>query len=303
MLLNFTLPLLFVSGSFQMSHPQKSDLGPGGEDSFFISPDNRTIGVADGVGGWRKHDESSSHKWSQSFMQLCQEFTLEGFSPYEAVNRSYDAIDKTIVGSTTVSVAQLISLAQYEQRKLQQSNDFEIQPNFTAFVEFYTIGDSLCSIMRPGVGTVFTTNKTAHEFNFPYQLGSRQVSEVNDGTIEIFPIQTGDFLLCSSDGVWDNLFPAEILDIIEKEMKKNNINEKEEKDVQKLQNFVKQAARQIVRQSYIRGSKHNTETPFSNSAAKAGLDFIGGKLDDTTAVLSYLTSTDVHEAKESDGDL
>ena len=289
-MINSTFSLLLISKSFQMSHPQKSDLGPGGEDSFFISSDNRSIGVADGVGGWRKQEESFSHKWSHSIMELCNNYTLSGLSPVESVRESYKQLDKTLTGSTTVSVAQLISYNEYmkrnESKETKYSNDItnETINEDTYFIDFYTIGDSLCSIIRPHVGFLFTTNKTYHEFNFPYQLGSRQVSEVDDGTIEAFPIQKGDLLLCASDGVWDNLFSDEIQNIIETQMNKFHIDSKE----QDLSNFMKETARQIVRQSYIRGSKHNTETPFSNGASKAGLDFIGGKLDDTTAVLSYV---------------
>ena len=286
--MNINLSLYLISNSFQMSHPKKTDFGPGGEDSFFISIDNRTIGVADGVGGWKKHEESFSHKWSHSIMELCNNFTLNGYSPYEAVSMSYSLLDKTIVGSTTASLAQLISFSEYQQRKGNYSNQIpdENITDSTAFVDFYSIGDSLCSAIRPGIGFLFTTNKTSHEFNFPYQLGSRQVSTVEDGTIEVFPVEQGDFILCASDGVWDNLFLEQIYEIIETQMKKFKISN--DSNEEELHAFVKETARQIVRRSYIKGSTGNTETPFSNGAAKAGLDFIGGKLDDTTAVLSYI---------------
>lgn len=38
---------------FMIPHPSKADKG--GEDAYFASCDGKSIGVADGVGGWQMH--------------------------------------------------------------------------------------------------------------------------------------------------------------------------------------------------------------------------------------------------------
>lgn len=288
---NSALSYLFVSAAFQMAHPDKSDLGPGGEDSYFISPDNVTVGVADGVGGWRKYEKTFSHVWSQKMMKNCQKHAETEASPFEIIKRAYADIDKDVVGSTTVTVV-----------RLQEEKD-ELK------LDFYSIGDSLCSVYREGSGVVFSTNKTSHEFNYPYQLGSRQVSTVYDGTNESFAAKQGDLLICASDGVWDNLFHEDIESIISRVSMKFNIQQlidssSERKTTEANRHaFVKELARQVVRQAYIRGSVQNTETPFSESASKNGYDSIGGKLDDTTAIVSYIVANEQKEKETRQEDL
>lgn len=42
--------LVLVSGATVIPHPSKVDKG--GEDAYFVSSNQKSIGVADGVGGW-----------------------------------------------------------------------------------------------------------------------------------------------------------------------------------------------------------------------------------------------------------
>lgn len=42
--------LVLVSGATVIPHPSKVDKG--GEDAYFLSANKKSIGVADGVGGW-----------------------------------------------------------------------------------------------------------------------------------------------------------------------------------------------------------------------------------------------------------
>lgn len=43
-------PLVLISGAYVLPHPDK--MSKGGEDWFYVSDSMRSIGVADGVGGW-----------------------------------------------------------------------------------------------------------------------------------------------------------------------------------------------------------------------------------------------------------
>ena len=94
--MNTTIDMILISGVYQMAHPHKSDISKGGEDSYFISSNNHTIGVADGVGGWRKHENSQSHKWSQDIMRLCSDYSHVYNNSYDIISNAYSDIDKSI---------------------------------------------------------------------------------------------------------------------------------------------------------------------------------------------------------------
>jgi hypothetical protein len=45
--------LQLLTGGFIIPHPQKA--AKGGEDAFYIAANQRSFGVADGVGGWVRY--------------------------------------------------------------------------------------------------------------------------------------------------------------------------------------------------------------------------------------------------------
>ena len=62
--------LQLLTCSFAIPSPNKP--GQTGEDAFFVGADNKSIGVADGVGGWADIGVDSG-KYSRDFMAMCDE--------------------------------------------------------------------------------------------------------------------------------------------------------------------------------------------------------------------------------------
>lgn len=244
-----------TSAAFDLAHPYKRETGS--EDAYFISPNNSTVGVADGVGGWAEHFGANSAAWSHGLMNLCLKYS-DLSTPYEIFKNALNDFTETVHGSTTISIAKLID----------------------SKMHFYNLGDSGCAIFR-NFEMVFRTNFTVHSFNYPYQIGSNNDSSIENGSIEYFDIMKNDTMICASDGLWDNIYPDEIGSIIKKAWK----------NVTSSDIFVHAAARNLVRSAFTKGASHSIATPFSDAAEKANIDYLGGKLDDTTVVVSQIDET------------
>ncbi|ORY45346.1 hypothetical protein BCR33DRAFT_697404, partial [Rhizoclosmatium globosum] len=77
-----------------------------------------------------------------------------------------------------------------------------------------TLGDTSCLVFRNGA-LIFRTEEQQHSFNFPYQLGSdsKDTPEKDALTYRV-KVQEGDLIVVGSDGIFDNLFDEDILDLI-----------------------------------------------------------------------------------------
>lgn len=59
---------------------------------------------------------------------------------------------------------------------------------------------------------IFATAPQQHGFNFPYQLGCREIESEEPEQSDIYsvPIQEGDIIVAGTDGLFDNLFDEDI---------------------------------------------------------------------------------------------
>ena len=91
-------------------------------------------------------------------------------------------------------------------------------------------------------------------------------------------VEAGDIIVAGTDGLLDNMFPREI----EEMTKKTN---KEEAMADKAQEIACTIANLALYNSFDRFS----ETPFSRAARRAGRSHKGGKIDDITIIVAYIT--------------
>jgi serine/threonine protein phosphatase PrpC len=115
--------------------------------------------------------------------------------PRQVLERSYGAvledIDKeNLVGSTTACLAVL------REDELRIAN----------------LGDCAVLVIR-GPEIVLRTPEQQHSFNFPFQLGTGSKDSPKDAMIFTLKVKEGDVVVVASDGLFDNLFDDEILDI------------------------------------------------------------------------------------------
>lgn len=246
------LALLLASSCFKIPHPSK--LETGGEDACFVSESNNALGVADGVGGWVRIPESNSSKYSNDLMFYSNQFS-ELENPMEILEKAYDSINKSVIGSSTATVAKLVG------NQLHIAN----------------VGDSGCALFREFT-SVYQTKPTLHGFNFPYQLGFMSSTVPANGTHDWITVEGGDVLVCASDGLWDNVYMREI----ESTLVAANSWGKDPAG------FAALAARTLAEKAIKYGADRDRRTPFADESHKHNKEWRGGKLDDSTVVVSMV---------------
>jgi serine/threonine protein phosphatase PrpC len=83
-------------------------------------------------------------------------------------------------------------------------------------------------------------------------------------------VKEGDLIVVASDGLFDNMFDQELVEIIAK----HELDKSEE-----------QIASSVVSQARVMAQSRTRHSPFSVSAAAHGYSFLGGKMDDITVVV------------------
>lgn len=245
--------LSFSFGNSMTPHPEK--LSKGGEDAYFVHlGDVIGFGVADGVGGWASLGIDPS-KYSKSLMKFCQQELRDRpdtVDPVEILQRAFDRVTQDqYQGSSTALVCTIV-------------NDC---------LRLAYIGDSgLVVIRRSASGRpelAFRSEDQLHGFNFPFQLGNGSSDyPCNSITAEV-QLMSGDVIVAATDGVFDNLFDFEILQMVE---------DHPDASSQELSSLI--ATRAVE-------ASHNQTllTPFGKKAEESMRFWMGGKEDDITVVV------------------
>lgn len=164
------------------------------EDAFFISDDGTCFGVADGVGIWSELGTDPA-VYSTSLLENIKNYLDENknASLYNALRFGHKQnFEKNIEGSCTVCLAQI-----------KDGNLFTLN-----------LGDSGFAVFRNGE-FIFKSDEQTHSFNYPYQLGAGGDSPSCAERCTI-KMKKGDVVVLGTDGLFDNLYPGEIADIIKK---------------------------------------------------------------------------------------
>ncbi|OHT07150.1 putative protein phosphatase 2C 1 [Tritrichomonas foetus] len=252
-IISFYMNFLLLSSCFQIPHPSKVLFG--GEDACFVSKKNSAVGVADGVGGWSNIPGSNSAKYSHDLMDYSKEYSYLP-NPLDILENAYEKVDKTIVGSTTATIA-----------KLNDNN-----------LSIINVGDSGCHVYRE-FKNIFQTKTTSHRFNFPYQLGFQSNTVPSNGTLDSLLVYSSDIIVCASDGLWDNVYNSDIEQLLY-DAYEADLNPKV---------FTKRAAKKLAEMAYKNSEDKEFDSPFVKEAINNGIYFFsGGKPDDVTVVVSIV---------------
>lgn len=97
--------------------------------------------------------------------------------------------------------------------------------------------------------------------------------------IQVFtlPVAPGDVIVAGTDGLFDNLHNDEITAVVEHAAKMG------------LEPHM--TAQKIAALARERALDKFGQTPFSTAAQKVGFPYYGGKLDDLTVVVSYISNS------------
>lgn len=185
------------------------------------------MAVADGVGSWNDKGVNPG-AYSRALMHFSREMFREELAEAErpagllqrvqallrlrkeCTPRSViaNAISKAKVpGSATIAVASLNA----DQGLLE-----------TAY-----IGDAGVMVVR-GDEVLFKSDQQQYEFDMPYQVACRAFVDMDynsaaDAQVEQIQVQRGDLIILASDGLFDNLFDAEILQLKREVLATDNI--------------------------------------------------------------------------------
>ncbi|XP_054824510.1 probable protein phosphatase 2C 55 [Prosopis cineraria] len=244
--------LTLVAGSCYLPHPDKEETG--GEDAHFICTDKQAIGVADGVGGWADVGVNAgifARELMSNLVRAIQEEPQGSINPLRVLERAHSSTKAK--GSSTACIIALTD------KGLHAIN----------------LGDSGFVVIRDG-RTVFKSHFQQHGFNFTYQLESGNGGDLpSSGEVSVMPVALGDVVVAGTDGLFDNLYNNEITAIVAEAVR------------DRLEPQI--AAQKIAALARHRAMDRNRRTPFSVAAQEAGFRYLGGKLDDITVVVSYIT--------------
>ena len=242
--------------------PKGNKLKPLGEDAHFISSDEQTIGVADGVGGWAKKGIDAGN--------YARELMLNSSI---AVNKERSSVDPKRV------LAEAFSNTMHEG-----SSTACVLTHDDGVLRAANVGDSGFMVLREGK-LLFKSPTQQHRFNFPFQLGNNKKSDRPECALEIqVPVKPGDIVVMGSDGLFDNMFDSDIEEIIQEEYHKLV---EENNKIDKYQDL----AFRIAETAYYKSLDKYYVSPFAIASKLAGKKHKGGKMDDISIIVGRI----VHE--------
>lgn len=254
--------LKLVSGSCYLPHPEKEEKG--GEDAHFICSDKRAIGVADGVGGWVDLGVDAgiyARELMYNSLIAVQDEPTSSSDPARVLEKAH--ANTKAKGSSTACIITLTDQG----------------------LSAINLGDSGFMVVRDGC-TLFRSPAQQHNFNFTYQLqNGGNGDSPSSGQVFSVHVAPGDVIVAGTDGLFDNLYNNDITAVVVHAVRAGL-------GPQVMAQKIAALARQ-------RAQEKDRQTPFSAAAQEAGIRYYGGKLDDITVVVSYITASKNNESTPS----
>lgn len=230
-----------------------------GDDYFFFCDYRDVVGIADGVGGWKKRGVDAG-QYARELMLNAEAFiqTLPIESNINLRNVLNEAFLRTKSrGSSTACIASLEKDPKDGKYSLHALN----------------VGDSGFMVLRNNM-VVFQSPIQEHEFNHPYQLGNGGDTPEKGEEFNV-EVEAGDVVVFGTDGLFDNVYASEIQKCVELNcVGGNKVTPRE-------------LAWNIAKYAHKNSNDLYIETPFSEAACT-----IGGKIDDITVLVAYIVLVD-----------
>mmetsp|Transcript_31168 Transcript_31168/g.92778 ORF Transcript_31168/g.92778 Transcript_31168/m.92778 type:complete len:411 (-) Transcript_31168:61-1293(-) len=283
-------PLCFSAKAYQKTHPGKMRIGHKDADATLASP--MLLGVADGVSQIEEFGMDAS-ELPQELLRSCEHLGMSQLIPNRPVNPQdayrgpvsllKDAYEETeSLGSTTVLLAIL-------------DNSTKIHGKLHPMVAVLTIGDCELLMLRRLQGrqsplqAVFHTEMQRIDGHVQAPLQLARVDERVDpefeeelaleviergSAVHCVSAYEGDIVVLGSDGVFDNLFLEEVVDICNEALAPQR-GPFEPTQVALLNQIAKRIVEEAHAKSRVGRGGLLPETPIGR----------GGKMDDTSVVV------------------
>ena len=237
--------------------PRDDKLSDGGDDAWFITNSvTSAFGVADGVGSWRDKGINAG-ECSRQIMKYCRDYFVDGgIVPVTALDDAVELSNKA--GSTTALVA-------YYDMGLK-------------VLDVVQVGDSNLIVIRDSY-VAHQTESQVRAHNTPYQVGAGSNDTVAyHSKGYTFELQENDIIVAGSDGLWDNMFPTQVVELIRGSGLRS----------------AKQLSRIIASVAYELSHDTNMWSPFAQDAYEdhkvhEPANWKGGKPDDITVVVAVVS--------------
>ncbi|WEW58802.1 protein serine/threonine phosphatase [Emydomyces testavorans] len=256
-----------------------------GDDAVLVS--QHFLGVNDGVGAWATKPHGHAALWSRliiHFWALEVERNVNSAVPHpvEFLQRAYE---QTVMatsspnewfGTTTSATA----LLHYQN----------VGGSLKPLLYVTNIGDCQILVLRPKEEKViFRTQGQWHWFDCPMQLGTNSVDRPrDDAALSVVELEEDDIVVALSDGVTDNLWEQDLLQVILLSLKQWESGKGENGGGDRTAGRgggMVYIAQQLLQSARTIAQDPSAETPYMNKANDAGLAISGGKMDDISVVV------------------
>jgi len=190
-------------------------------------------------------------------------------------------IDENQIRVSNLGDSGFVLLRYIEPLKTESSenNENNNQENFPG------AGNGELDIKESGSWVVVHQSKEQqHYFNCPRQLGTNSTDSPLDADQYILDCLPGDLIVMATDGMYDNVSPEEVCDIL------SNLDFKTEIDdvCNDIDEVLGKTAHVLALEASEAQADRERMTPFAVSARAHGFNFAGGKPDDITIVVSLV---------------
>lgn len=226
------------------------------EDAHFVHAEAGVVGVADGVSAFRKKGVDAG-AFARALMENASAAAAKGSAPVCPYTLLLEAYGKAARSRTPgASTAVIVSLDGTTLR-------------------WAILGDSAFAVLRGGK-VVHRSTPQQHDFNYPFQLRSKGRDRVADADVGVTPVEEGDVVVVGTDGLFDNVFDDELERVVGKGAETGL-------SPQSMADSIAGAACEMAR-------RRLAHSPFSVESRRRGKKrFYGGKVDDITVVVAFIT--------------
>ncbi|WWC85491.1 uncharacterized protein L201_000355 [Kwoniella dendrophila CBS 6074] len=246
-----------------------------------------------------RHSSSEAHVTSQSQAQKEDERERRPIDPVEIMQRGFEKClacinAEGIHGSSTCLLALL----------------------HNSTLHIANLGDCCLLLIRKGE-VVFRTQEMQHAFNFPLQVGTHSRDEpMKDAQRYDIAVKKGDVVILGSDGLMDNLFDEDILEIVLQYTAKSSTEESSSssssnnqlptppitpRNNDELPFSPQQISEELCNKARSVSEEVTATTPFMCKAIEEGIDFVGGKKDDISVLVGVIGDRDDAAGEDHQG--
>ncbi|TCD60591.1 hypothetical protein EIP91_009836 [Steccherinum ochraceum] len=286
-----------------LSRPKAVDGSFIGEDFYYIQEmrgqSGVSLGVADGVGGWTSTGDDPS-LFSQALMYHAHRYSKTSWAGEPEIDPTLEYEERENVEGWELKPEECMELAHggvLREKHVRNGSSTACIVNLNAssgILRAANLGDSGFCIIRSSA-VIHEQRPQTHWFNCPKQLAKisdwRLRSAVEDTPRDADKFETklrdGDIIILFTDGLSDNVFMPELVSIcalVSRQFSEQSSPNMEDVQVQTMADRIVDFARLVMHQT-------KRMSPFQASAAREGIHYPGGKVDDVTVLVALVRET------------